>query len=111
MKGGLQGKIRETPGISIDSKNLPEFHQQELATLSARLPGSEAALRLEAGLGLQACLGLEPGLAMAAGLGLETGHCPTGLLYVIRRINAGFAKLDMREREKREINDYDNDHE
>jgi len=29
----LQRINRETPGTSKDSKNLPEFHQQELATL------------------------------------------------------------------------------
>ena len=34
LEGGLEERLlTETPGIFKGSKNLPEFHQQELATL------------------------------------------------------------------------------
>ena len=34
-EGGLEERLlTETPGIFNGSKNLPEFHQQELATLA-----------------------------------------------------------------------------
>ena len=37
VEGRFKRRNLETPGISVDSENLPEFHHQELATLGVGL--------------------------------------------------------------------------